>query len=443
MCVSYLRPAFRKLTSCFAQLHDELAHLEDRRNRLVDQLKSLNSQILSSHSSQTPGNAAAIGMVMQRRVSDFIRMHPGKAQHGMDSPSTSRRAVSGKISPIDEEESEDPVLSADLLKAFKRQRSADKQSHSILLARLAEAEASARQVEQMKREVDALRQCLETETARSEGLMKQLAGRELLESKQSEEMRRLRSEINEAQTQLVNLKTTRPTLSGPSSSALLNDLGLPTSSQDDQPIRMRNGSMSDSSLPSGQPQCPDCQRYIQKAKAQETIIQGQQSVNHALMGRVADWQKVCSSHLSSVWELTNEACLLLQRVLDQDDLIQRLLPRLQIQEKENAFQPSPSSSPVKTTVDKNPGATGRNERHQTGSPYKPRAAPSPSKASLYSGLGPRPLPMSETQQSNFSPKTHRRVTIEHDIDRLQSEFSLSSVQNTKLTSRLCRRHEPR
>jgi hypothetical protein len=218
----------------------------------------------------------------------------------MDSPSTSRRAVSGKISPIDEEESEDPVLSADLLKAFKRQRSADKQSHSILLARLAEAEASARQVEQMKREVDALRQCLETETARSEGLMKQLAGRELLESKQSEEMRRLRSEINEAQTQLVNLKTTRPTLSGPSSSALLNDLGLPTSSQDDQPIRMRNGSMSDSSLPSGQPQCPDCQRYIQKAKAQETIIQGQQSVNHALMGRVADWQKVCSSHLSSV-----------------------------------------------------------------------------------------------------------------------------------------------
>lgn len=32
--------------------------------------------------------------------------------------------------------------------------------------------------------------------------------------------------------------------------------------------------------------------------------------------------------------------------------------------------------------------------------------------------------MSETQESNFSPKTHRRVTIEHDINRLQSESNL-------------------
>lgn len=241
---------------------------------------------------------------MLRRVSDFIRMHPGKAQHGMESPSTSRRAVSGKISPINEEELEDPVLSADLLKAFKRQRSADKQSHSILLARLAEAEAETRQVEQMKREIYALRQCLETETARSEGLRKQLAGRELLESKQSEEMRRLRSELNEAQTQLVTVNTTRPTLSAPSSVALLNDLGLPSSREDDQPVTMRNGSTPDGRSTPRQPQCPDCHRYIEKIKAQETIIQGQQSVNHALMDRVADWQKVCPSHASVLWGLT-------------------------------------------------------------------------------------------------------------------------------------------
>ena len=64
---------------------------------------------------------------------------------------------------------------------------------------------------------------------------------------------------------------------------------------------------------------------------------------------------------------------------------------------------------------------GRTEPRTLESPQKSRPPQSPSKASLHSGLGPRPLPMSETQESNFSPKSHRRVTIEHDINRLQSE----------------------
>lgn len=123
-------------------------------------------------------------------------------------------------------------------------------------------------------------------------------------------------------------------------------------------------------------------------------------------------------------------CVRSQRVLDQDNLIQRLLPRLQIQEKENTFGPTSveDTKPQRTSPEKNLRVTDRPEEHSAGSPYKPRPVHSPSKASLYSGLGPRPLPMSETQQSNFSPKTHRRVTIEHDINRLQSEFPLSSLQ---------------
>lgn len=236
-------------------------------------------------------------MLMQRRVSDFIRMRPGKAHQGSDSASNSRRAVSGKISPIDEEDSDDPVLSADLLKAFKRQRSADKRSNSLLLARLAEAEAEARQVEQMRREVDELRQCLNTETARSEGLMKQLAGRELLERKQSEDMQQMQAEVSKARKELVNLTAAKPTLSAPASVSLLNDLGLPTSTRSGQSTKLRSNLTLDDMSVSKQPQCPDCQRYTEKIQAQETIIQGQQSVNRALMDRVADWQKVCSGHM--------------------------------------------------------------------------------------------------------------------------------------------------
>lgn len=286
----------------FLKLHDELANLESRRNRLVDQLKSLNSEILSSHSSQASGNAAAIGKVMQRRVSDFIRTHTGKTHQGSDSASNSRRAVSGKILPIGEEGSDDCVLSAELLKALKTQRSTEKRNNDLVLARLSEAEAAARQVEQMRQEITELRRCLETETAKSEGLRKQLAGRELLESTNSEEVQRLRSEVLRTQAKLRDLKVARPVVSAPASASMLNDHGLPATApaQADQQVKPRNGSTPSDMLVPIQQYCADCQRYKEKTKEQGMIIQGQQSVNRALMDRVAEWQKVCDCYKSSM-----------------------------------------------------------------------------------------------------------------------------------------------
>lgn len=231
-------------------------------------------------------------MVMQRRVSDFIRLHPGKTPPVSDSASNSRRAVSGKILPINEEDSDDPVLSADLLDALKTQRATEKRDNRLLLARLAEAEASARQVEQMKQEIAGLRRCLDAETARSEGLRKQLAGRELLEIKQSEEVRRLRSEVTRAQTELLDSTASRPTMSAPASISLLNDQGLPVQAQIDRQAKPRNDSMPVDMSGLEPQQCLDCQRLLKKTQAQEVVIQGQQSVNRALMDRVADWQKV-------------------------------------------------------------------------------------------------------------------------------------------------------
>ncbi|GHJ86870.1 hypothetical protein NliqN6_3272 [Naganishia liquefaciens] len=384
-------------------LQNELADLERRRNKLVDQLRTLNSEILSSHASQSPGNPATIGKVMQRRVSDLIRMQSGKTSQPSDSASNSRRAVSGKILSINEEESDDDVLSADLLKAFKAQRSTDKRNNDMLLARLVDAEASACQTEQMRQEINELRRCLDTETAKSEELRKQLAGRELMENRQSDEVQRLKSEVSRAQAELSSLKVARPILSAPSSNSVLNAEGLPATSPTpiDDHVKLRNKAMSSVMSHPIQQHCADCQRYKEKMKAQETIIQGQQSVNQALMDRVADWQK---------------------RVLEQDDLIRRLLPRLQVQEKENVCV-SGEADGIKLqrkSSDKIFEGKGRTEPRTLESPQKSRPHQSPSKASLYSGLGPRPLPMSETQESNFSPKSHRRVTIEHDINRLQS-----------------------
>lgn len=240
---------------------------------------------------------------MQRRVSDFIRTHPGKPQQGLDSAGSSRRAVSGKILPISEEDSDDPVLSTELLKALKTQRSTEKRNNDLLVARLGEAEASARQVEQMMQEINELRRCLETETAKSEGLRKQLAGREFLEGKQSEEVQRLRSEVSRTQAELRDLRLARPALSTPASASILNGHGLPatTPAQADQQVKPRNGStLSGMSVPVQQ-YCADCQRSKEKTKEQEIIIQGQQSVNRALMDRVAEWQKVCVYHESDMY----------------------------------------------------------------------------------------------------------------------------------------------
>lgn len=231
---------------------------------------------------------------MRRRVSDFIRMHPHKAQPSADQSTPSRRAVSGKIMTIDEEDISDPVLSGDLIQAFKRQRSADKESHSLLLSRLAEAEGAALQAEAMKREIEALKRRLAEETARSEGLLKQLTGRDLYETRQNEMILDLQSQVTTVRAEVVQLKARKATLSERASLPAINKVGLPVlSDSDSRPIPAKLSMPDDIALPR-QSKCPDCQRYSEKSKAQETIIQGQQSVNRALMEKVAGWQKVTS-----------------------------------------------------------------------------------------------------------------------------------------------------
>ncbi|KAJ9093508.1 hypothetical protein QFC20_007111 [Naganishia adeliensis] len=389
-------------------LHQELENLKDRRKRLVDQLKSLNSEILSSQSSQTSGTAAAVGLTMRRRVSDFIRMHPQKTPLGADPATPSRRAVSAKITTIDEEDDDDQGLSGDMIRALQRQRSADKENHSLLLSRLAKAEEAALQAETTRREIEDLKQRLAEETARSEGLMQQLMGRDRFERGQNEVILELQSQVAAARAETIDLEVIRTKLSEPASLPLVNEAGLPIRSDSDPGLILQKLSLpSDMSLPRPL-QCSECQRHLEKSRKHETIIQGQQSINRALMEKVANWQK---------------------RVSEQDDLIHRLLPKLRIQEKENAA-PVLTDAEVaqkRTSPDKKTSTVGPAGSHKNWSPQKPHLSQSPSKPYLYSER-PRPLPMTETQESNFPTQGRRRVTIEHDINRLQS---LSRVDKTR------------
>lgn len=283
-----------------SQLHQELENLKDRRNRLVDQLKSLNSEILSSQSSQTSGTAAAVGLTMRRRVSDFIRMHPQKTPLGADPATPSRRAVSAKITTIDEEDDDDQGLSGDMIRALQRQRSADKENHSLLLSRLAKAEEAALQAETTRREIEDLKQRLAEETARSEGLMQQLMGRDRFERGQNEVILELQSQVAAARAETIDLEVIRTKLSEPASLPLVNEAGLPIRSDSDPGLILQKLSLpSDMSLPRPL-QCSECQRHLEKSRKHETIIQGQQSINRALMEKVANWQKVISISLAAL-----------------------------------------------------------------------------------------------------------------------------------------------
>jgi hypothetical protein len=229
---------------------------------------------------------------MRRRVSDFIRIHPQKTPSAADPATPSRRAVSAKITTIDEEDDDDHGLSGDMIQALKRQRSADKESQNLLLSRLAKAEEAASQAEITRREIEDLKQRLAAETAKSEGLMQQLMGRDRFEKGQNEVISRLQSEVAATHAEVVDLKAKKTTLSQPASLPSVTETGLPMRSDSDPgPIPQKLSLPSDISL-SAPLQCAECQRYLEKSKRQETIIQGQQSINRALMEKVANWQKV-------------------------------------------------------------------------------------------------------------------------------------------------------
>ncbi|KAJ9099955.1 hypothetical protein QFC21_003963 [Naganishia friedmannii] len=316
------------------KLHNELELLEDRRNRLVEQLRILNSEILSSHSTSTPSTTSSIGLAMRRRVSDFIRAHPGKAAQAADPATPSRRAVSGKITPINEDDSSDTHISSDLLQAFKRQRTADKEHHSVLLARLTAAESVTTEFETMKQEVERLKQCLLAESARSQELMEQLLGRDKLEAQQNRSIRDLESELAASNAEGEKLKAKR-SISQPATLPSLDRSGLPS-----EPLH-NNHRTNCSPQKLSEPvtisdrqtlQCSMCELYVERSRMQETIIQGQQSTNRALMEKVGEWQ---------------------QRVHDQDALIQRLLPKMQqVIEKENTFKEPVKESFAPATPDK-------------------------------------------------------------------------------------------
>lgn len=237
---------------------------------------------------------------MRRRVSDFIRFHPQTTPSGAEPGTPSGRTVSAKIPTIDEEDDDDYGLSGDMIRALKRQRSADKEYHNMLLSRLAEAEAAASQSQIMRREIEKLEHRLAAETAKSEGLMQQLLGRDKFEQNQKEVILAMQSEVATFRAQVVDLKTKKATLSEPASLPSMDKTGLPIQSDSDPRPIPQNLSLPSDISPSSTVQCAECQRSRERSKAQETIIQGQQSVNRALMEKVANWQKVSLRQVYSV-----------------------------------------------------------------------------------------------------------------------------------------------
>lgn len=260
----------------------------------MEQLRILNSEILSSHSSSSPAVASTIGQLMRRRVSDFIRAYPRKVMQAADPATPSRRAVSSKITLIDEGDSSDNNISSDLFKAYKRQRSVDKEHHNVLLARLTAAESVTAEFQTMKQEVERLKQCLVAESAKSQELMEQLLGRDRLEAQQNRRIRDLESQLSAAVTEGEEFKTKR-SLSQPAMLPSLNEAGLPLEpSHNKHRTNSPQQKLSDPVTISDRQkvQCSTCELYIERSRTQETIIQGQQSTNRALMEKVGEWQQV-------------------------------------------------------------------------------------------------------------------------------------------------------
>lgn len=212
-----------------------------------------------------------------------------------DPATPSRRAVSSKIAPIDEDNSDDNSISSDLFQAFKRQRTADQEHQSVLLARLTAAESVTTEFQTMKQEVERLKQCLAAESARSQELMEQLLGRDKLEAQQNKRIRELESQLSRAVRDGEELKAKR-SLSQPATLPSLDRAGMPSESLN-RDHRTASASSQKLSEPvtindRGQSQCSTCELYIERSRMQETIIQGQQSTNRALMEKVAEWQQV-------------------------------------------------------------------------------------------------------------------------------------------------------
>ncbi|KAJ9106743.1 hypothetical protein QFC19_003055 [Naganishia cerealis] len=255
--------------------------------------KNRRPEILSSHSNPTLTTTSSIGQLMRRRVSDFIRAHPEKVSQISDPATPSRRAVSSKFAPIDEDDSSDNNISSDLIQAFRRQRSADKESHNMLLARLTAAESVTTEVQTMKQQIEHLKQCLLAESARSQKLMDQLLGRDKLEAQQNKRIRDLEIQLTAAVAEGDELRSKR-SLSQPATLPSLNGAGLPSASLENNHTTSSSKQKLSEPLTSKDHQgllCSTCEQYRERSRTQETIIQGQQSANRALMGKVAEWQQ--------------------------------------------------------------------------------------------------------------------------------------------------------
>lgn len=455
----------RSLTRICLQLALELQEMENRRSRLVAHLAQLNGQILSGSSNGviTSGSGASIAKRMRRRVSDHIgtswSSSPSRFTTLAIPTKNSRRAVSSNMARLLEgiatpDEQEATFTAADIVSVaqyHRRNRSiqvnglvADLARTGVELGTTKELVHGQTEIEEKYKTERSVRIRLEQElkVERQAGVEKDRRMREMAEcidrlEQEAAESRAMTQRANERISRLNELGLPRPPAEAPRSSTLAGSDQSPTTGK--QALR-HAGSLKEQRLA---PATLDVEPYTPAARALKSresdeidrlnkVIEGLKTVQNELLGKVEEWQEVSPVRTlrMSGTSLMNRS----QRVIDQNAKIQMLTSEM-LGERTKPTIPSPALTPapvatahhpvltpsrsIKANLDRAPTTPTPKEKTKGG--YSSTAL---SPGSPAWGYSPRPIPMHEGMKSNASARKGRRLTVENDLERLQSESGL-------------------
>jgi hypothetical protein len=443
--------------------------MQARRMRLMTQITQLNGQILSSSAGLLPSaSGQGIAKRMRRRVSDNIgSWSPGRTLTLMTPlTNTGRRAVSSSMAKLlednDEAAGHQPSFTTEYHRRNQSSQLNDLPSDSsdanlamtgleLTIQNLIKEKAVCeRKYEREKTHRMELED--ELEVIRKNAMERDRAARAM-----AEDIALLRQEVIDARqkTEQANSRVSR-----------LNELGLPRPLDDapsptsgKQTLR-HTGSLKEQRLaPMDSARDNDAiqplpysvsarlskTREAEEIERLEKVIVGLKTVQDELLGKVEEWQRVClTMHDCKTSGKLIIVCLViyrLQRVLDQNVKLQALTesilsgaqsPTSQELPLSAASSPKPSVLTPSKSVHSNMGLPSGDIV-----PSMPKAKDrttvtksfimSPgSPVNWYSqGGSPRPIPMHEGMKSNASARKGRRLTVEHDLERLQSELRLN------------------
>ena len=447
--------------------------MQARRLRLTTQIAQLNGQILSGSAGLIPSSSGhGIAKRMRRRVSDNIgSWSPGRLSTLMTPPNKhNRRAVSGSMAKLMEDDDDldghrPSFTTEDVVKVARYHRRNQSTQLNDLASDLSVADLSMTglelKVQNLTEEKANCERKYEREKTHRMELEDELGAerksameRERVNRIMAEDIAILRQEVLAAreEAELANARVSR-----------LNELGLPrplddapspthgrqtlkhTGSLKEQrlaPMGSCGGDIIVEPLPYSVSARLAKSRESEEVERLEKVIVGLKTVQDELLGKVEEWQRVCQTacEYCEIQHTDDYRPFLpnLQRVLDQNEKLQALTESILLEAhsvRSTELPVSPASSPKPSVLAPSRSVRSNMDSASRGvAPSTPKAKDrtnatksfimSPgSPTTWYSqGGSPRPIPMHEGMKSNASARKGRRLTVEHDLERLQSEW---------------------